>query len=150
MLLRFSVYRLDFVAKLFTSASNRLLSEPFEFIPPLEQAIKESALAIHDRIRHPWVDPKETVFYAALIGSFGSNAVSPRTLSSAHLNRMISLEGIVTRCSLVRPKVTKSVHYSEKKNGWLEREYQDSTMSSDAPTSSVYPQEDDEGLKHPS
>lgn len=107
--------------------------------------MKESALAIYDRVRHPWVDPKETVFYAALVGSFGSNAVSPRTLSSAHLGKMISLEGIVTRCSLVRPKVMKSVHYNEVKNVFVQREYRDQTMSSQAPSSSVYPQEDDEG-----
>lgn len=79
------------------------------------------------------------------MGSFGSNAVSPRTLSSSHLGKIISLEGIVTRCSLVRPKVVKSVHYNEKKNQFVFREYRDQTMSSQAPTTSVYPQEDEEG-----
>ncbi|KAF8457568.1 MCM2/3/5 family-domain-containing protein [Kalaharituber pfeilii] len=122
-----------------------LLSDPFEFLPSLEQAIKELALAIYDRVRHPWVIPSETVFYAAFVGSFGSNAVSPRTLSSSHLGKLISLEGIVTRCSLVRPKVMKSVHYNEKKNWFVQREYHDQTMSSMAPTSNVYPQEDEEG-----
>lgn len=107
--------------------------------------MKQTALAIFDRVRHPWVDVKETIFYAALVGSFGSNAVSPRTLSSSHLGKTISLEGIVTRCSLVRPKVVKSVHYNEKKNQFVFREYRDQTMSSQAPTTSVYPQEDEEG-----
>ena len=59
---------------------------------------------------------------------------------------MVSLEGIVTKCSLVRPKVIKSVHYSEKKNEWKERRYQDQTMTANgAVSTSVYPQEDESG-----
>lgn len=59
---------------------------------------------------------------------------------------MVSLEGIVTKCSLVRPKVVKSVHYSEKKLEWKFREYRDQTMSGNgAATSAVYPQQDDDG-----
>lgn len=59
---------------------------------------------------------------------------------------MVSLEGIVTKCSLVRPKVVKSVHYNENKKLFHFREYKDQTMTANgAVTSSVYPQEDDEG-----
>ena len=59
---------------------------------------------------------------------------------------MVSLEGIVTRCSLVRPKVVKSVHYNERRKMFHFREYKDQTMTANgASTSSVYPQEDDEG-----
>jgi len=59
---------------------------------------------------------------------------------------MVSLEGIVTKCSLVRPKVVKSVHYSEKKQEWKFREYRDQTMSASGVSSSaVYPQQDEQG-----
>ncbi len=59
---------------------------------------------------------------------------------------MVSLEGIVTKCSLVRPKVVRSVHYSEKTNKFHIREYKDQTMTANgAVTTSVYPQEDSEG-----
>lgn len=58
---------------------------------------------------------------------------------------MISLEGIVTKCSLVRPKIVQSVHYSEKKDRFLSRKYRDQTMTATGATSlNVYPQEDDE------
>ena len=61
---------------------------------------------------------------------------------------MISLEGIVTKCSLVRPKVVKSVHYNEKKNIFHFREYRDQTMTANgAASTSVYPQEDEDGNK---
>lgn len=59
---------------------------------------------------------------------------------------MVSLEGIVTKCSLVRPKIIQSVHYSEKKDRFLSRKYRDQTMTASGATSlNVYPKEDDEG-----
>lgn len=86
------------------------------------------------------------MYYCAFVGSFGEFACNPRTLSSNHLNRMVSLEGIVTKCSLVRPKVVKSVHYNEKKNIFHFREYRDQTMTANgAASTSVYPQEDEDG-----
>lgn len=86
------------------------------------------------------------MYYCAYIGSFGEFSCNPRTLSSNHLNHMVSLEGIVTKCSLVRPKVVKSVHYNEKKNIFHFREYRDQTMTANgAASTSVYPQEDDDG-----
>ena len=86
------------------------------------------------------------MYYCAYIGSFGEFACNPRTLGSQHLNHMVSLEGIVTKCSLVRPKIIKSVHYSERKNEWKERSYKDQTMTANgAVSTSVYPQEDEDG-----
>ena len=86
------------------------------------------------------------VYYCAFIGSFGEFACNPRTLGSSHLNHMVSLEGIVTRCSLVRPKVVRSVHYNERKSRFHFREYKDQTMTVNGPVSTnVYPTEDEEG-----
>ena len=88
---------------------------------------------------------EETMYYVAYNGSFGENACNPITLNSGLLNRMVCLEGIVTRCSLVRPKVVKSVHWNENKGMFHFREYRDQTMSVGKPGSlSVYPQKDDE------
>jgi DNA replication licensing factor MCM3 len=85
------------------------------------------------------------VYYCAYIGSFGEFSVNPRTLSSNQLNHMVSLEGIVTKTSLVRPKVVKSVHYNENKQKFHSREYRDQTMTTGAASTSVYPTEDEEG-----
>ena len=91
---------------------------------------------------------RRKMYYCAWVGSFGENSCNPRTLSSSHLNSMVCLEGIVTKCSLVRPKVVKSVHYNEKKNIFHFREYRDQTMTANgAASTSVYPQEDEEGNK---
>ena len=86
------------------------------------------------------------MYYCAYIGSFGQYACNPRTLSSQYLNHMVSLEGIVTKCSLVRPKVVKSVHWNEAKSTFHFREYRDQTMTANgAASTSVYPTEDNEG-----
>ena len=121
-----------------------LLQHPFDYAQAFDRALHEVIQTL------PKTTPKQTsedtMYYCAFSGSFGQFACNPRTLSSAHLNRMVSLEGIVTRCSLVRPKVVKSVHYNERKKIFQFREYKDQTMSANgASTSSVYPQEDDEG-----
>lgn len=121
-----------------------LLEEPFKFAPAFDRALKNVVGTL------PNIPKKQThedvMYYCAFSGSFGQYACNPRTLSSLHLNHMISLEGIVTRCSLVRPKVVKSVHYNEKKKIFHFREYQDQTMTSGGiTTSSVYPTEDADG-----
>lgn len=127
-----------------SSLAEGLLNQPFDFAQAFDRALKEVIKTL------PTTTAKQTnddvMYYCAFSGSFGQFACNPRTLSSAYLNRMVSLEGIVTRCSLVRPKVVKSVHYNEKKQIFQFREYKDQTMTaSGASTSSVYPQEDEDG-----
>ncbi|KZF23399.1 DNA replication licensing factor mcm3 [Xylona heveae TC161] len=121
-----------------------LLNSPFDFTGAFDQALRNIVTTIPNRPAKETAD--DVVYYCAYTGSFGDFACNPRTLSSMHLNRMVSLEGIVTRCSLVRPKVMKSVHYNEEKNTFHFREYRDQTMTASGVTSTgIYPQQDDEG-----
>ncbi|KAL8845115.1 MAG: hypothetical protein Q9176_000283 [Flavoplaca citrina] len=124
--------------------SDGLLNNPFEHSQAFDAALKNVVCEIPNR--PPAESAADVMYYCAFIGSFGEYACNPRTLSSIHLNHMVSLEGIVTKCSLVRPKVIKSVHYNEKKNLFHSREYRDQTMTANgAASTSVYPQEDEEG-----
>jgi len=120
-----------------------LLNDPFDFIVAFDHALKEIVKTI------PQARPDQTdadvLYYCAWAGSFGANACNPRTLSSQHLNSMVSIEGIVTRCSLIRPKIVKSVHYTEATQKWHFKEYRDQTMTKGVTTTSVYPTEDQEG-----
>ena len=59
------------------------------------------------------------------IGELGYHKVSPRKLLSTFLNQMVCIVGIVTKCSLVHPKIVKSVHYCEVTKKFTTREYQD-------------------------
>ncbi|WPG98147.1 Hypothetical protein R9X50_00093300 [Acrodontium crateriforme] len=121
-----------------------LLNQPFEFSQAFDRALKDVVKTLGNRPAHETAD--ETMYYCAFVGSFGEYACNPRTLSSHYLNHMVSLEGIVTKCSLVRPKVVKSVHYNENKSTFHFREYRDQTMTMNgAASSSVYPTQDDEG-----
>ncbi|KAG6003357.1 hypothetical protein E4U21_002099 [Claviceps maximensis] len=120
-----------------------ILDEPFEFSLAFNHALKKIVETIPQA--RPDQTARDTIYYCAWAGSFGLNACNPRTLSSQHLNHMVSLEGIVTRCSLIRPKVVRSVHFNETRQKFQFREYQDQTMTNGVTTSSVYPREDDEG-----
>nr|POE94607.1 dna replication licensing factor mcm3 [Quercus suber] len=121
-----------------------LLNQPFDYSGAFDHALKDVVKTLGNRPAHETAD--ETMYYCAYVGSLGEYACNPRTLSSHFLNHMVSLEGIVTKCSLVRPKVVKSVHYNEAKSTFHFREYRDQTMTANgAASSSVYPTQDDEG-----
>ncbi|KAI0144292.1 MCM2/3/5 family-domain-containing protein [Xylariaceae sp. FL1272] len=137
------VVNLDHVRDHSSELAEGLLFDPFDFTLAFNQALKEIVATIPQA--RPDQTDRDMLYYCAWAGSFGLNACNPRTLSSNHLNHMVSIEGIVTRCSLIRPKVVKSVHYNEKKNIFHFREYRDQTMTNGVTTSSVYPQEDDAG-----
>ncbi|KAG5765288.1 hypothetical protein H9Q72_006630 [Fusarium xylarioides] len=134
---------LDHVRNHSPDLAQGLLQQPFDFTLAFDQALKNIVQTIPQA--RPDQTAKDTIYYCAWAGSFGLNACNPRTLSSHLLNYMVSIEGIVTRCSLIRPKVVKSVHYNEKKDMFHFREYQDQTMTNGVTTSSVYPREDDDG-----
>ncbi|KZT06300.1 ATP dependent DNA helicase [Laetiporus sulphureus 93-53] len=121
-----------------------LLKRPVEFLPAFDEALANVVNRVHDAEKH---DIAGNEYRVGFSGSFGDQHVSPRTLRASQLGKMISLEGIVTRCSLVRPKMLKSVHYCPETRQFHAREYRDATTSTSnlPPTSSVTPQTDDEG-----
>eukprot|EP01041_Mallomonas_annulata_P000460 gene460-847_t len=133
------------------SSSYSILRRPREYIVALQEASTEVA-------QHS--DPtcvkllKCNELQVGFDGSFGSNAVSPRGLVSTLLNSLVVVEGIVTKCSHVRPKLVRSVHYSSESNSYTPREYRDNTAIDIGieirdrvrlPTSSVLPSKDNDG-----
>ncbi|KAF9188128.1 MCM DNA helicase complex subunit [Haplosporangium sp. Z 767] len=119
--------------------TTKLMNSPMEYIPAFTQALMDVAETIQPAT-------EERVLYIGLKGSFGDHHVNPRTLRAKHLGKLVCLEGIVTRCGLVRPKVIHSVHYCPKTENFHEKKYVDGTMmTSELPTGSSYLQTDDEG-----
>ncbi|EGD72580.1 hypothetical protein PTSG_04316 [Salpingoeca rosetta] len=88
---------------------------------------------------------KEGSFFVGFSGSFGAHHVTPRGLSADLLGRLVCVDGIVSKCSLVHPKVVKSVHYCPQTKLSLERTYRDATSIDGLPTYGLYPREDDQG-----
>jgi len=119
----------------------RLLTSPFDEINAFQQAISEKV----DSMNPSYSKLFDNKFFVGFEGSFGAHHVTPRGLSASLLGKMVTIEGIVSRCSLVHPKVTKSVHYCPETEQSLERSYRDATSIDGLPTYGLYPKEDEDG-----
>ncbi|KAJ3130625.1 MCM DNA helicase complex subunit [Physocladia obscura] len=124
-----------------------ILKNPMDFIPPFDKAIKEIAVALDTlpevqlRTVQTGQRNSELNFYVGFEGSFGDAYMGPRDLNASHLGKVVCLEG-----SLVRPKVARSVHFCEKTELFITRDYRDGTsLGHSIPTGSTYPKEDDDG-----
>lgn len=110
----------------------------------LEDAVDES-IAFQKALKQflESVDPsyvkKHPNLFVGFRGSFGAKHVTPRTLSARFLGNMVCVEGIVTKMSLVRPKVVRSVHFCPVTNKSIERTYTDLTSLDAFPSAAVYP-----------
>ncbi|KAI5449835.1 MCM DNA helicase complex subunit [Naganishia albida] len=131
------------------SYADGLLLQPMQFLPAFEGALQQSIANIHEPNRHD-IQGKE--FHIGLRGSFGQQHCNPRTLRSHQIGKMVSLEGIVTRCSLVRPKMLRSIHYAPHNHQFHSRTYQDSqTINASSasgfsgPSTTVIPKDDGNG-----
>lgn len=126
-----------------------LLNSPVEYLPACERALRDTVLTIYDPNddRYEPLDDDQQ-FYIGFKGALGSHLVTPRTITADQLSTMVSVEGIVTRASLVRPKVIRSVHYAEKTARFYAKNYHDNTTSFNAiSTPAVFPVEDPDGNK---
>ncbi|XP_058038838.1 DNA replication licensing factor MCM3 [Ahaetulla prasina] len=119
--------------------ASRLLNSAFEELLAFQRALKDFVASVDATYSKQYED-----FYIGLEGSFGSKHVTPRTLTSQFLSCIVCVEGIVTKCSLVRPKVVRSVHYCPATKKTIERRYTDLTSLEAFPSSAFYPTKDEE------
>eukprot|EP00529_Nitzschia_sp_RCC80_P009905 CAMPEP_0113508534 /NCGR_PEP_ID=MMETSP0014_2-20120614/37069_1 /TAXON_ID=2857 /ORGANISM="Nitzschia sp." /LENGTH=789 /DNA_ID=CAMNT_0000404255 /DNA_START=22 /DNA_END=2391 /DNA_ORIENTATION=+ /assembly_acc=CAM_ASM_000159 len=104
------------------SLSQRLRRDPLPHIRALEAACHD--IAMEER---PGYDKNGVKIRVALSGPVGAAPKSPRGLTSASLTHLVSVEGVATKVSAIKPKVVRSVHYCPETKQYLEREYRDST-----------------------
>uniref|UniRef100_A0A3B4TX70 DNA replication licensing factor MCM3 n=1 Tax=Seriola dumerili TaxID=41447 RepID=A0A3B4TX70_SERDU len=117
----------------------KLMSNAFEELLAFQRALKDMVASVDATYAKQYEE-----FFIALEGSFGSKHVTPRTLTSRLLGSMVCVEGIITKCSLVRPKVVRSVHYCPATKKTMERKYTDMTSLDAFPSSAIYPTKDEE------
>lgn len=111
--------------------ANLLINDPSNLVPQIEDVIYQIS---HKNIKF------------GIEGSFGEYTLTPRSINSFFLGKMICITGIVTSCSICRPKIVKSVHYNNFKSSFVQKEYRDSTMITKLPlTNTVYPTRDIDG-----
>lgn len=125
------------------AVQKQLLEHPTEYLPGLQDAVTEYARSTED-FAGEFSKPDAEVL-VGLQGEFGDLEVSPRDLNSSHLGKMVKVYGIVTKCSLVRPKLVRSVHYCPDTGITSTREYRDITALTGLPTGSSYPTRDETG-----
>jgi hypothetical protein len=111
--------------------AQELLDKPAEVLPGFEDAVRDFARASPQLSKFVASD---TEIRVGLLGDFGAAEVSPRELSSRQLGKLVKVYGIVTRCSLVRPKIVKSVHYCPATGLTSSKEYRDVTALTGLPT----------------
>uniref|UniRef100_A0A672Z6I1 DNA replication licensing factor MCM3 n=1 Tax=Sphaeramia orbicularis TaxID=375764 RepID=A0A672Z6I1_9TELE len=117
----------------------KLMSNSFVELLAFQRALKDLVSSVDATYAKQYED-----FFVGLEGSFGSKHVTPRTLSSRLLGSLVCVEGIVTKCSLVRPKVVRSVHYCPSTKKTMERKYTDMTSLDAFPSNAIYPTKDEE------
>lgn len=111
-----------------------LLNNAFEEQAAFQKALKEYVFTVASEYSKDRDD-----FFVAFEGSFGNKHVTPRTLTCRYLGNLICVEGIVTKCSLIHPKVVRSVHYCKATKKIMERKYTDLTSLEAFPSGAVYP-----------
>ncbi|KAG9478953.1 hypothetical protein GDO78_012560 [Eleutherodactylus coqui] len=116
-----------------------LLGNAFVEVIAFQRALKDLVASIDGTYAKQFEE-----FSVGFEGSFGVNHVSPRTLTAGFLGNLVCVEGIVTKCSLVRPKVMRSVHYCPATKKTLERKYTDLTSLEAFPSTAIYPTKDEE------
>ncbi|XP_056150532.1 DNA replication licensing factor MCM3 [Lampris incognitus] len=117
----------------------KLMNNAFEELLAFQLALKDLVASVDATYAKQYEE-----FFIGLEGSFGSKHVTPRTLTSRLLGSVVCVEGIVTKCSLVRPKVVRSVHYCPVTKKTTERKYTDMTSLDAFPSSAIYPTKDEE------
>lgn len=117
-----------------------LMESAFDEQIAMQRALKEVVGSID-----PTYAKEMKEFHVGFEGSFGARHVTARSLTSSHINNLVCVEGIVTKVSLVRPKVTTSVHYCPATSKSMERNYSDLTSLDAFPSTSAYPTQDDDG-----
>ncbi|CAD6263625.1 unnamed protein product [Miscanthus lutarioriparius] len=120
--------------------ARRVIRSPGEYMQPASDAVSEVAKNLDPK----FLKEGERVM-VGFSGPFGFHRVTPRDLMSSFIGTMVCVEGIVTKCSLVRLKVVKSVYFCPVTVAFLSREYRDITSFVGLPTGSVYPTRDDNG-----
>ena len=114
---------LDDIRKLDSELCQKIIENPTKAIKILEAALKASIderLGVSEKKR-----VKECRYRIAFEGNLGRNLVTPRGLSASMVHNLVGVQGIVTRVSLVRPKLVKSVHHCEKTQKMTAKEYND-------------------------
>nr|XP_027193635.1 DNA replication licensing factor MCM3-like [Dermatophagoides pteronyssinus] len=105
-----------------------LINDPYIYYAALDESIKNisNVLTTHDENNYlHYVVNKEKGVNLGITGWLGVNSVTPRGIHNRLVNKMILVEGIVTRCAPVSSTLTKGVYFAEALERYFTREHND-------------------------
>jgi DNA replication licensing factor MCM3 len=130
-----------------------LVKRPIPSLTVLENALQtiidgmNNDMNNNKKRRQGDVTQKRPHYTFAFEGNFGRNHITPRGLTSQTINQLVAVNGIVTRMSIVRPKLIHSVHYCEAtKIGTVKEYYDQFNLTADKTLqtqSTAFPRKDD-------
>jgi DNA replication licensing factor MCM3 len=74
------------------------MDSPADYLPAFNKALADT---VHN-INPDYGRDNKAQFAVGFSGNFGANHVTPRNLSASLVNKLVCVDGIVTKCSLVR------------------------------------------------
>lgn len=119
------IVNIDELRAVDAALARALLTSPVTHLPVLEKAFRELAKSVRPSLGDPASARALSAHAVGLAGAFGGRRVSPRGLRAHLVGSVVCVEGIVTRCSGVRPKLVKSVHYCPATKATHEKVYRD-------------------------
>jgi DNA replication licensing factor MCM3 len=123
--------------------ANRVLEDPVKYLVPWEDALLNFLHDINEKAERSLKYPLKL----DITGAFGRNHVTPRGLTSATMNQMMCVEGVVIKSGLVVPKLLQSMHVrKEGDDGKVEtRDHKDATAFVNNPNAGGMPSHDQDG-----
>jgi DNA replication licensing factor MCM3 len=108
----------------------KLISKPIRLIKIFENILNElaeEAISLYNNEKSIINNskPNNNKYKVGFEGNFGRNMISPRGLISSLTNQLVCVQGIVTRMSILRPKLSTSFHFCEETNILSVKEYND-------------------------
>jgi len=118
------------------SLAGLVLQDPVELIKLFQDQLNQSIRSLqesaqgkgekaHLQQQGPIFPRKVQMYYVNFEGNFGRNYVTPRGLKADLMNQFVAVNGIVTRMSIVKPKIQTSVHYCDATKRGLVKHYFD-------------------------
>jgi DNA replication licensing factor MCM3 len=113
------------------------LATPFTYLKEFNKALEE---IISNQFHQDNIKTQ-----IGFTGNFGKFYVTPRYLLSNMIGRLVCVEGIITKSSVILPKLVESFHYCPKTNKFLSKNYRDLTSVDGNPTGFTLPKNDPDG-----
>lgn len=122
---------LDEMRNFNSKLTNEIMKNPLKWIDYIQNHLSDLVTEMNNSgdikrsARDASAIKKQEPYLVNFEGAYGRNMVSPRGLTADLANNLVSVQGIVTRASIVRPKLTNSVHYCEDTKMGSVKDYSD-------------------------